>query len=274
MPRLVDDLTHDQQMWLVNHYGPQGGNSGCHESILAVMGPETANNSNFLDVMEDGALNGRHFPVHARYPHSSEATVPMQGNQFTLHQKVDNRNTIFRGRGPMYSATSKAEYEYHHREYHNYPHFQSQQSPQPLFQTLSNFHGDQNFDPKASKSPRKRDRFMENGMRSTELPSTAHADPSCYASMYLHNTPPGSMMPFPGLDDDPHTYSSGPNKHHYPTVEIAQWNESNTDGNVSEGTENKCNPSYPHLGEKLTWQQSYDNLKVYKKTYGVSFRFC
>lgn len=27
-------------------------------------------------------------------------------------------------------------------------------------------------------------------------------------------------------------------------------------------------PAFPHLGEKLTWQQSFENLKVYKQTYG------
>jgi len=27
-------------------------------------------------------------------------------------------------------------------------------------------------------------------------------------------------------------------------------------------------PFYPHKGERLTWQQSYENLQVYKQTYG------
>lgn len=29
----------------------------------------------------------------------------------------------------------------------------------------------------------------------------------------------------------------------------------------------KC-PIFPHAGEKLTWQQSYDNLQVYKQAFG------
>jgi hypothetical protein len=34
-----------------------------------------------------------------------------------------------------------------------------------------------------------------------------------------------------------------------------------------EATGNKS-PIYPHLDEKLTWQQSFENLQVYQRTYG------
>lgn len=33
-------------------------------------------------------------------------------------------------------------------------------------------------------------------------------------------------------------------------------------------TEPEQIPEYPHEGDKLTWQQSYENLKVYKESYG------
>lgn len=253
-------------MWLVNNYGHHGENAGFQESIVAVMGVESESHGHFLDCMDDGTLSNRHLQIHPRYPHSTEPTAPMQGSHYSYHQKLDNRNTIFRGRGPMYPP--KPEYEYHQREYYNYPPFPSQHSPQPLFHTSSNYHGDPNFDPKSPKSPRKRDRAIEAPMRNTELSSNTHLEPNSYAPVYLHNTPTGSMIPFMGLEEAPNNHSSIQNKNRYEATQSAPWNESSTKENVPASHENKCGPTYPHLGEKLTWQQSYENLKVYKKTYG------
>ena len=38
-------------------------------------------------------------------------------------------------------------------------------------------------------------------------------------------------------------------------------------GNAGLEMGGKC-PIFPHAGEKLTWQQSYDNLQVYKQAFG------
>jgi len=48
-----------------------------------------------------------------------------------------------------------------------------------------------------------------------------------------------------------------------PTKRVAHERLPSANGDVG----GKC-PPFPHLGEKLTWQQSFENLQVYKEAYG------
>lgn len=92
---------------------------------------------------------------------------------------------------------------------------------------------------------------------------------------------PRAWSPFgPGVFDDPYCYdtrgffvrSSPFPPHNVPVchpADRASPNKRGSDERTSIATDpGGKRPAFPHNGEKLTWQQSFENLQAYKQTYG------
>jgi len=66
-------------------------------------------------------------------------------------------------------------------------------------------------------------------------------------------------IPFPSLQPSIHrTLSQSPPEEKFIKLGMV----------VGKNTSDGKTPIYPHIGEKLTWEQSFQNLQVYKNVFG------
>lgn len=85
--------------------------------------------------------------------------------------------------------------------------------------------------------------------------------------------PRNFQMERPSLRDEFLPYSSkrpypAPQPCGYPSLKLPSSSPKRIKKSVvGPEKEGKC-PDYPHIGDKLSWQQSYENLMVYKEAYG------
>lgn len=259
MPRLVavDELTQEQHMWLYSNYGNRGENTAFHENVVVESGTDNIRNTSSCRTQTNQIEGIRQPPSHPSYPNSSE---PMSnyGNAYQPPPGPDNRSTIFRGRGAGGRPITRPEYDTHH-SYYPYPHH----PPLMPIQTINknSLPDEQREDSSPSRSVRKREREIYEGVPTLEARNTIPTENTFFRTPYVHRATPGSMIPY--FEPDAPTQQ----KRQTATTKTPVWPSNNSD---DDSKERKCNPIYPFLGEKLTWLQSYENLQVYKQTYGVS----
>ena len=274
MPRLlaVEELSPDQHVWLYNNFDHHDYNSGLEEVI------ETDNTDIPIDSVNsyghngrpmlhpaDVGSNGHHSRMHQDYLLNAEK----YGSTFSPPRLTDNRSTIFRGRGGQ--PPQRNEYEQNQgyyqnqsnvNQHHHYP--PPPFPPRPLttvFPSPNTMYSDER---RQEASPlrvfRKRDRSLENGrgMVDPRSDKSQHESPY-YPNPYVYRHP---MIPYFEPDETPNR------KRPFIAPTTPTWGSSKE----VDVKAKKFNPIYPHQGEKLTWQQSFENLQVYKKTYGVSLQ--
>lgn len=272
MPRLVavDELTRDQHTWWIDVYGHQGENSIFYDNGVAISGVESVD----PPIPSSGLELGRsiHAPLHPRYSYHSDP-VSLYDSSFHPPPGPDNRSTIFRGRG---GGRPISRSEYHHANSSGYyPYYQ----PPPLlprqFPSPPTNDDEQRQDSCIPESTlRKRDRSIDSSPMDF---NDDRYDNYYYRSTYL--PPPPSIMSTSQRYFEPEAsneHMNRPSNTNEKSSTLA-WNVSSpTMAAVDPGSETKQKksiPMYPHLAEKLTWQQSFENLLVYKKTYGVSTHY-
>jgi hypothetical protein len=296
MPRLVsdNDLLHHQRIWLNRSTSNYGENVAFHDDDH----DDDVDDDEDAELGESGTIHARcvrggdsrtHFvdshrrqydstrdelnrdnfsrqvPVHPLYSQQSE---PLYGVSYQPPPGPDNRSTIFRGRGGAPTVV-RNEYDQHQRYYHHqqqqqqqpqihHPHYQSPLMHQSHYQ--NSFLDEHRQDTNPLGNLKKRDHAMAIEIR-TDKPQ----EPTYYHSPYSQqNTAPLSLIPYFEPDETPHR------KRPFNAPVTPAWNNCTIE---VESKGRKGILGYPYLGEKLTWQQSYENLQVYKKTYGVSCSF-
>jgi hypothetical protein len=282
MPRLMalEELSPVQNVWLYSSYdqsreasfndvdgiietdmpvGSVGSIAGYGNLTLATPSPEVISSNHRID---------NH---HNEYIQHSDSYAL----SFLPPRKNDNRSSIFRdqdGRPPIrndfdnygyYQYMNQYNQNYYYQQEHHHHHYHQNAFYPPS--DPSSFSEEQRQDISPSRVDRKRDRSLESRADGIDIRGSdrGHLDLSYHHhSPYMYRQHANSnALPYFEPDDMPHR------KRQFIAPTSPSWNNSGE----RECKPKKINPIYPHQGDKLTWQQSYENLQIYKKTYGVSF---
>jgi hypothetical protein len=279
MPRLVavEELSPVQNIWLYSSYEHHRGEASFNDSAEGII-------ENDVHDIPAASVGG--------YGHLTQATPSPEvigsnhridhHNEYIQHsdsyamsflppRKLDNRSSIFRerdGRPPVrneyenygyYQFTNQ--YNHHYYYQHDHHHYHQHQFYPPS--DPSSFSEEQRQDASPPRVDRKRDRSLESrgdgiDARGCDM---GHHDTAYYHSPYVYRQHAhSSVLPFFEPEETPNR------KRQFIAPTSPTWNKTKE----HEPTAKKSNPVYPHQGDKLTWQQSYENLQLYKQTYGVS----
>lgn len=279
MPTLVNDLSQSQQLWLFETFGPGSTDAEDHfnhrgddpaiadashfdasterrvSDATSVQGEHSSSTAS-VSTPTPAAAAGDQFSPHPHLHHNNSNSNNMdyylphapdlQHHQPAPSGHIDNRNTIFR-RGvenemadlpprPWSPADqfNNSPYPANHHQHHHQHH------PSPAAPGF-----DHNMiGPSRSFNLLRQPRGTAN---SRPLMGNHHH----HHHHHLHNED-ATIVQKRISPMDASTGGGGGEPHHHPHP------------SASSGT----SPYYPHKGEKLTWQQSFENLQVYKQTYG------
>jgi hypothetical protein len=280
MPRLVavEDLSPVQNVWLYSSYDHHSRGASFNDTsdgIIEIDGHDhpAAGYGHLTQATPspEAPCSNHRIEHHMEYTQHSDTYA----SSFLPPRKNDNRSSIFRerdGRPPIrnefdtygysqytnqYNQNYYYQQEHHHHHYHQHPFFPPSDP--------ADFSEEQRQDTSPSRLDRKRDRSLDSrgeGIDRRGGVDRGHPESSYYHSTYTYR---------------PNTYSNNnalpyfepeetPNRKRQFIAPSSPTYNNNTD---REAKPKKYNPIYPHQGDKLTWQQSYENLQIYKKTYGV-----
>jgi Helicase associated domain len=233
MPSLVSDLTPSQRMWLAETFG----------------GPDSGE-FNHLQTVDS----------------CSESPRPFQ-QETTSERRVSDAAALSLSErsGVQYSPPQPA------NSYFSLPPAPDLQHHQPSPTGLSESIG------RSAIFRRTPLGVMEHGGEAAELNPRPWTPPDRgeYTSYYSHQPhQPTPHHPRHHYDHTtsrnfailrPASFTANNNGKH---AEIDKFPNNHGGGKRPNPTSAHQTPKYPHGGDKLSWQQSYDNLKVYKETYG------
>jgi len=258
MPTLVTDLTPLQRMWLYENQRTLSEEVSPLEHPPPPLPPGTADDDQ-------------------RYHASSDR------KRSPLHDK----SSIFRTRSPATIAKSQ---QHHHQQPEQLNHQQLQHSLPSSSPSWNAHHND----PMPPATTNLMTPFGDGtGGDASNNSSVVSVTPNkrrkmSFPGYHHHNHPPPSYLDYPPphppsqihYNHPNHQHQHHPYQHHYRPPPPAHPTPKDLDRESviivrsprlqspdSEPRE-KPFPNFPHKGDKLTWQESYDNLVAYKEHYG------
>lgn len=281
MPTLVNDLSHSQQMWLFDTFGPS---TDAEDQFMPVHHSSRNEDPVVLGGAGDYGESATERRVSdATSVHGSDhvsSPSPEDHGQFSPHPVARNNSSM---------------------EHYYLPHAPDLQHHQPA---PSGHHDNRStiFRRSAGGGGGIENEFSELSPR--PWPSTDRSEQGLYNCYMSHHQPPPPLHHSSHQHHHHHLQNTPPNHYqqHHPSAafdtispsrsfnmlrpprassnsrasllggaEAEKLQAKRMSGPLETGgsaTGQQPAPFYPHKGEKLTWQQSFENLQVYKQTYG------